>query len=511
MKGASAQDIQATTDGVANCFLETRSLSKSFSGVRVLNDVSVGFRRGEVHAVLGENGAGKSTLMKILAGIHAPDSGEVLMNGTRLALGSAHAALNAGIAMIQQELLPFLHLTVAENIFMGHEPVTRFPGWIDKAAMREQAAALMQRLGIELSPKQKMRELRVAEMQAVEIAKALAHQARVIIMDEPTSALSKREAEALFRIILELRQDGATVIYISHKLEEVFQLADRVSVLRDGAHVATAPVRELSRDRLIALMVGRSVDEAAAGPQVETGAVALSVRGLNKTGKFADVSFDVRRGEVLGLAGLMGAGRSEIVSAIYGLDPADSGEIQVSGRPVIIRKPKDALRAGIGLVTEDRKRFGFVPALGVKQNLTLASLRQWCSAGFIRSESEKRAAEEQVHAFGIKAAHLQQHVEHLSGGNQQKVAIARTLLAGPEILLVDEPTRGIDIAAKAEVHALIRQLARRGKAIVLVSSELPELFSLSDRILVLRQGRVSAEFETRRTTPEEVLKFAMPV
>ncbi len=512
MNSASAREVQAGAIGSADCLLETRKLCKSFSGVRVLNDVSLRFRPAEVHAVLGENGAGKSTLMKILAGLHAPDSGEVLMNGHRLALGNAQAGLKAGIAMIQQELLPFLDLTVAENIFMGHEPASRFLGWIDKAAMREQAEALMRCLGIKLSPKRKLRELRVAEMQAVEIAKALAHRARVIMMDEPTSALSEREAEALFRIIRELRQSGATVIYISHKLEEVFELADRISVLRDGSHAATAPAGDFSRNRLISLMVGRSVEEVTAGPRAESGQVALSVRGLGKAGKFSGVSFDVHRGEVLGLAGLMGAGRTELVCAIYGLDPADSGEIQVGGRPVTIRTPKDALRAGIGIVTEDRKRFGFVPALGVKQNLTLASLREWCSAGFvIRSNAESRAAEEQVHAFGIKTAHLHQHLEHLSGGNQQKVVIARTLLVGPEILLIDEPTRGIDIAAKAEVHALIRQLVRRGKAIVLVSSELSELFSLSDRLLVVRQGRVSAEFETCRTTPEQLLKAAMPV
>jgi ABC-type sugar transport system ATPase subunit len=307
-----------------------------------------------------------------------------------------------------------------------------------------------------------------------------------------------------------LRERGTAVIYISHKLEEVFRLADRVTVLRDGWHVSTQPINELTPNQLIALMVGRELPQAFSTAVAAKGDAALSVRGLHKTGRFRDVSFEVRGGEILGLAGLMGAGRTDLVNAIYGLDPAEAGEIRVKGRAVRIRKPADALAAGIGLVSEDRKVFGLVPTLGVKPNMTLSALKRWCRAGLIHHAAETRAADEQVRAFAIKTSGPGQRVEHLSGGNQQKVVLARTLLTEPQVLLLDEPTRGIDIAAKAEVHALIARLAALGKAVVLVSSELPELFSLSSRILVMRQGEATAQFDTRATTPEEVLKFAMP-
>jgi inositol transport system ATP-binding protein len=491
--------------------VEARAISKSFSGTRVLNRVSFSAVAGEVHAVMGENGAGKSTLMKILAGMHTPDGGEILIQGRKVEVGSVPAALKAGIAMISQEPLPFLDLSVAENIFMGQERASRLVGWVDKRAMRREAAEMLVRLGVELAPTRKMRELRVAEMQAVEIAKALAHGAEVIIMDEPTSALSEREVQALFRIIDDLRRQGRAVIYISHKLEEVFRLADRVTVLRDGSYVATHPTTELNQERLIALMVGRSVQAASPSAVWATGAVALSVCGLGKAGRFRDVSFEVRGGEVLGIAGLMGAGRTDVVNAIYGLDPAEAGEICVHGRPVRILSPRDALDAGIGLVTEDRKTYGFVSTMSVNRNLTLAALGRWCRAGFIDCAAENRIADEQVRAFGIKVRGGNQLVAYLSGGNQQKVVLARSLLTGPDVLLLDEPTRGIDIAAKAEVHAFIAQLAGKGKAIVLVSSELPELFSLSDRILVLRQGMITVVLDRRNTTPEEVLKFAIPL
>jgi inositol transport system ATP-binding protein len=490
--------------------LEIENVAKWFSGVPVLRDVSLSIAAGEVHALAGENGAGKSTLMKILAGMHAPDAGEVRLAGRRLGPGSPPSSLRAGIAMIYQELMSFPDLTVAENIFIGHEPASQFPGWIDKREMNRRTTELLAGLGVELPPTTRMRDLRLAEMQTVEIAKALAHRAKVIIMDEPTSALSEREAEALFRIIRELRQSGATVIYVSHKLEEVFRLADRVTVMRDGMVVATHPIGELTSDRLVALMVGRPTNPQAAGTRATKGEVALSVRGLCKAKRFRDVSFEVRRGEVLGLAGLMGAGRTDVVNAIYGLAPADAGDIVVAGRPRRIRHTRDALAAGIGLVSEDRKLFGFVPGLGLRRNMTLAALSRWSSGGWINQAAERKAAEDQVRALSIRSATLDQPVEHLSGGNQQKAVLARTLLAAPEVLLLDEPTRGIDVGAKAEVHALVSQFASQGKAVVLVSSQLPELFSLSDRILVMRQGELAGEFLTHQTTPEEVLRVALP-
>lgn len=490
------------------CLLETRGLTKSFSGVQVLRDVSIRFQAGEVHAVMGENGAGKSTLMKVLAGIHAPDSGEIWLEGRPVQFRNAHAAIQNGIAMIHQELLPFLDLTVAENIWMGQEPKTW--GWVDRRTLCRKTEQLLQRLEVNISPARMMRELRVAEMQVVEIAKALAHHAQVMIMDEPTSALSEREREALFRIISDLRQQGAAVIYISHKIEEVFQLANQVTILRDGCRIGTHPIGDLTADRLIALMVGRDLKQVFPSINSKKGEVALSVRHLGKRGRFQRVSFDVRGGEVLGLAGLMGAGRTEVVNAIFGLDASDEGEILVNQRPVRITRPRDALRAGIGLVSEDRKQFGLVPGLGVRCNITLSSLRRWSRAGFIEEAVENRVAVEQVRALSIKAADLDQPVAHLSGGNQQKVVLARTLLTQPRILLLDEPTRGIDIAAKAEVHAIIAQLVREGLAVVLVSSELPELLSLSDRLLVMCQGSVTAELDARQTHSEEILKFAMP-
>ncbi len=502
---------QADGSGISGeCLAQLRRITKSFSGVRALNGVSLEVRAGEVHAVTGENGAGKSTLMKVLAGLHAPDSGEVIICGRGVRLGSPHAARQAGVAMIHQELLPFPELTVAENIFMGQEPVSGPLRWIDKTAMRRNATDLLGRLGVELSTVRKMRELRVAEMQAVEIAKALAHRARVIIMDEPTSALSEREAEALFRMIGDLRQHGAAVTYISHKLEEIFRLADRVTVLRDGSHVATKPLQELTAEQLIALMVGRQLQAVSAPARAGQGEVALSVKNLNKAGRFRNINFEVRQGEILGLAGLMGAGRTDVVNAIYGLEAADSGDIRVRGEVVRVRKPGQALAAGIGLVSEDRRVFGLVPTLDVKRNLTLAALRRWCRGGLIRQAAENRAANEQIRAFAIRTSGPNQPINHLSGGNPQKVVLARTLLTDPTVLLLDEPTRGIDIAAKAEVHALVARLAAAGKAIVLVSSELPELFALSNRILVMRQGELAAELETERTSPEEVLRFAMP-
>jgi inositol transport system ATP-binding protein len=491
--------------------LETRGITRSFSGIRVLNGVSLAIRAGEVHALLGENGAGKSTLMKVVAGIHEPDAGEVWLRGHRVEFRNAHDALKAGIAMIYQELLPFLDLSVAENIFMGQEPLSRFPGWIDKRALHRESEGVLSRLGIGLAPNSAMRNLRVAERQVVEIAKALAHDADLLIMDEPTSALSEHEREALFRIIGDLRQHGVAVIYISHKLDEVFRLADRVTVLRDGCHVATNQISELTPEHLIALMVGRESTELAPGSAAIKGEVALSISHLTRHGSFRDVSFEIHYGEIVGLAGLLGAGRTEILNAIYGLDPADSGEIRAHAKPLRIRSPRDALSAEIGLVTEDRKTFGLVPTLDVKRNLTLASLRRWCRSGLIDHNAENRIADEQIKSLSIKTADPHQPVDHLSGGNQQKVVFGRTLLAQPDILLLDEPTRGIDVAAKSQVHALIRRLARDGKAVLLVSSELPELFALSDRILVLRQGALVAEMETKRTTPQEVLNLAMPI
>lgn len=489
----------------AHPLLVIRNLSKSFAGVKALAEVGFEVRAGSVHALMGENGAGKSTLLKILGGLQAADSGEIRLNGRTVAFRSPHEALESGVSMIHQELMPFRDLTVAANIAMGREKTRGFPGWLDHAAMHRESNELLGRLGVAIDPRRRMGDLSVAEMQSVEIVKALARNASVILMDEPTTALSEREVAALFEVIRGLKRDGKAVLYISHKMDEIFRIADTITVMRDGRHVATSPASEMDERGLIRFMVGRDpVPRALQGGT--PGEPLLEVRGLSIPGRFEDVSFTLRRGEILGIGGLMGAGRTEVAEAIYGLHPARSGEIRVAGKPVRIRSPKDALRSGIALVTEDRKRHGFIPTMPVGPNLTLSSLK----SPWIDFRAEDRIAGEQISRFSIKVAGLRQPVNRLSGGNQQKVVIAKALLNQPEILILDEPTRGIDIGAKSEIHSLITDLASQGKAILVISSELPELLSLSDRLLIMRQGRVAAEVDPSETSPEAFMHHAMP-
>ncbi len=490
--------------------LEARQLSKSFPGVQALKDVNLSVRRGLVHAVTGENGAGKSTLMNILSGLHQPDRGEIRLRGQPIRLRSPHEALRAGISMIHQELLPFPQLTVAENIWMGREPAGWLPGWVDKPAMNREAERLMERLGTRLSPTRKMKDLSVAEMQVVEIARALTCQAQVIIMDEPTSALSEREVRTLSELIGDLKRSGVAVIYVSHKLDEIFGLADVVTVLRDGHHVATVDTSELDPGRLIAMMVGRELElETQPRGASAFGEPLLEVHGLSKPGNFRDVSFTARKGEILGIAGLMGAGRTGLIHAICGIDRAVQGEVRVAGRPVRIRGPRDAIASGIAVVTEDRRTYGLVPAMSLKHNLTLASLEKCSRGSFINHRAEARVAGEQIRAFSIRTRDADLEASSLSGGNQQKAVIAKALLTGPSILLLDEPTRGIDIGAKAEIYAIVRRLASEGKAIVMASSEMNEILTLSDRILVMCEGRVTRELDPAKTTQQEIMKWAL--
>jgi ABC-type sugar transport system ATPase subunit len=461
-------------------------VSKSFGGILALDDVSLTVQAGEIHAVTGENGAGKSTLMKIVAGWYRPDAGTIRFAGRR-------------IAMIHQELLAFPDLTVAENIWMGREP-SRW-GWLDRTAMHRQSGALLARLGVTIDPAARMRQLTFAERQSVEIAKALGREADLIVMDEPTSALSERESELLFRIIGDLKQSGAAVIYISHRMAEIFRLADTITVMRDGRHVATRPARELDEERLIGLMVGRSLVVADDKKQSSAlpGEVVLEadVRGIRLA---------LRQGEILGLAGLLGAGRSEVAAAIFGLSPEPGAVIRVAGRAVRIQSPADALAHGIAMVTEDRREFGIVPAMPVQENMTLSSLDRW----FLRPRREAGLVEEQMRRFRVRASGPGQAVKDLSGGNQQKIVIARALLTNPRVLILDEPTRGIDVGAKAEIYALIGRLAAEGMAILLISSEMNEILALSDRIVIMREGEITAEVRRGRTTPEEILRYAMP-
>lgn len=489
--------------------LQAHGLSKSFPGVQALAAVDLDIQRGEVHALVGENGAGKSTLMRILAGLESPDQGTLVFKGQAVHFRNPHQALILGIGMIHQELLPFRELTVAENIFMGREPAIPGIGWIRRGEMAHEAGRVLNRLGSRIRPQARMGELNVADMQIVEIAKALAHRAELIIMDEPTSALSHQEIQALFQVIRDLQAGGVAIIYVSHKLEEIFQLASRATVLRDGRLVGNYRLADLNTGSLVSLMVGRAWPGRPGKKRAAPGPLLLETQGLSRAGEFQGISLQLRRSEIVGVAGLLGAGRTALVNALCGLAPASSGAILVEGRPVKIRNPREAMAHGIGWAGEDRKQQGLVLSMSVKHNLTLASLAHCCRGPILDGARERAITREQINAFGIKAPRADHPVGLLSGGNQQKVVLAKTLLAEPQIILLDEPTRGIDIAAKEEIHQLIRQLAARGKAVMLVSSELPEVLSLSDRILVMRQGRITAELDPGSTSPEEILRRAM--
>ena len=490
--------------------LRALELRKDFGGLTVLHPTSIDFLPGEVHALMGENGAGKSTLMKIVAGLYRPDGGQVEWRERYAEFTSPHDALVAGIAMIHQELMPIPNLTVAENITLGTEPCSSF-GLIDRPAQLARAKELLGELESDINPTRMMRTLTVAQTQVVEIAKALGRQADVILMDEPTAALSDHEVAALFRAITRLKARGVAIVYTTHKMDEVFRLADRISVLRDGRLVGTAPAAELNPAKLITMMVGRELADVFPVRHSPSDEILLEVSGLTREPAYRDISFNVRRGEVVALAGLMGAGRTEVVSAIYGLQPATEGQIRLNGTPLTIRNPEDALAAGIGMVTEDRKGLGLIPALGVGQNITLSALRDYSRGPLVDHSAESAARETQMTEFAVKANSSSQPISQLSGGNQQKALLARCLLGGPDLIILDEPTRGIDIGAKAEIYALIQKLARAGKGILLVSSELPEVLSLAHRIVVLRRGSVSATLDAASTDQETVLRHAMPL
>ena len=490
--------------------LRALELRKDFGGLTVLHPTSIDFLPGEVHALMGENGAGKSTLMKIVAGLYRPDGGQVEWRERYAEFTSPHDALVAGIAMIHQELMPIPDLTVAENITLGTEPCSSF-GIINRPAQLARAKELLGELESDINPTRMMRTLTVAQTQVVEIAKALGRQADVILMDEPTAALSDHEVAALFRAITRLKARGVAIVYTTHKMDEVFRLADRISVLRDGRLVGTAPAAELNPAKLITMMVGRELADVFPVRHSPSDEILLEVSGLTREPAYRDISFKVRRGEVVALAGLMGAGRTEVVSAIYGLQPATEGQIRLKGTPLTIRNPEDALAAGIGMVTEDRKGLGLIPALGVGQNITLSALRDYSRGPLVDHSAESAASETQMTEFAVKANSSSQPISQLSGGNQQKALLARCLLGGPDLIILDEPTRGIDIGAKAEIYALIQKLALAGKSILLVSSELPEVLSLAHRIVVLRRGCVSATLDAASTDQETVLRHAMPL
>ena len=483
-------------------------VEKSFPGVRALRGVSFELAAGEVLAVVGENGAGKSTLIKVLAGAVEPDAGRVIVNGHELPPGDPAEARRAGVAVIYQEFSLVPALTAAENVFLGREPGRL--GWLHKTEERRRTVELFRRLGVAVDPSARCRDLTVAQQQAVEVAKALAADARVLVMDEPTAALTPPEADRLFAVVRELARHGVGVVYISHRLDEVFAIADRVMVLRDGEHVTTRPIRSVTRDELIEMMVGRRLDQEFPKRAPHVGGPRLVVEGLRRGDAVRGVSFSVRRGEVLGLTGLVGSGRTETARLLFGADPRDAGTIALDGQELDITSPHDAIRAGIALLTEDRKGQGLILAHPVRDNFALPNLGLWSRLGVLDRRRERAAFRAAADRLRIKVADPTAPAGTLSGGNQQKVVLAKWLERNCEVVIFDEPTRGIDVGAKYEIYLLINELATQGKAVILISSELPEVLGMADRILVMHGGRITGEIaDVARATQEQVLRLAM--
>jgi rhamnose transport system ATP-binding protein len=487
--------------------LSLRHAAKAFGAVQAVADASIDLYQGEAHALVGENGAGKSTLVKILAGVHQLDSGSMLVDGAPAELHGPAAAYAAGIAVIYQEPTLFPDLTVAENIFMGRQPL-RSARRIDYRRMRAQATELFQRLGVRVDPARMCRGLSIADQQLVEIAKALSLNARIIVMDEPTAALSAAEVSRLFDVVTALRGAGAAVLFISHRLEEVFEICQRVTVMRDGREVLTSPLADVTADDLVRAMVGRQLADRAPGEHGTVGEVVLRVERLTREGVFLDVSFDVRAGEIVAFAGLVGSGRTEIARAIFGIDRYDYGSVTVSGRALRKASPSAAMAAGVAFVPEDRRQQGLVMDMSIQQNMALASLATMRRHGFISAASERALASDWATRLRIRYGRLTDPVSQLSGGNQQKVVLGKWLGRQPALLIVDEPTRGIDIATKAEVHRLIVALARQGVAVLMISSELPEVLYLGDRIEVMREGRLVAEYSRSDASEEKIMAAA---
>ncbi len=490
-----------------DAILVMENISKSFPGVKALSDVQLTVRKGTVHALMGENGAGKSTLMKVLIGMYSPDSGSITFKGKPVQIDSTETALKLGISMIHQELSPVPYMSVAENIYLGREPLGRF-GLIDKRKLIADTRALLDRLEINIDPNTIMKNLSVANTQMVEIAKAISYDASLIIMDEPTSAITEREVAHLFRMIRSLQAKGVAIIYITHKMDEVFQIADDITVFRDGKHIATVPAAQTDRHSLIAMMVGRELTSIFPKSEATIGEVVLSVRNLTRKGIIHGVSFDLRRGEILGLAGLMGAGRTEVIEGIFGIKKIDAGEIMIKGKPVQINSPADAIKHGLALLTEDRKLTGIMGVLPVRDNMMIASLGSYAARGFLNRRRIDETCNREKGRLEIKTPSMDQTIRLLSGGNQQKVLVSRWLLTLPDILILDEPTRGIDVGAKAEIHRLMCKLAQDGKAIIMISSELPEILGMSDRVLVMHEGKVGGEFARKDATQESIMRAA---
>lgn len=487
--------------------LRMQDIRKTFPGVVALDNVNLDVRSGTVHSLMGENGAGKSTLMKCLIGMYTPDKGTVELAGDIVRFKDTKDGLEHGISMIHQELSPVPEMMVAENIWLGREPRGRL-GLLSPSAMFRKTRELFDEWKIDIDPRARMKDLTVSKQQMVEIAKAISYDAKIIIMDEPTSAIPEREVAHLHGMIKRLTDFGVAIIYITHKMDEVFKISDDITVFRDGKHVGSYPAKELDRDKLIKLMVGRELTDLFPKEEAEIGEVVLSVQGLNRGTVVKDVSFELHRGEILGLAGLMGAGRTEVLETIFGIEKADSGEVVLNGKALRIKQPSDAIRAGMALLTEDRKLNGIMGVLSVRDNITAAALPRYSPRGVLHVGEMRKDSEEQREKLRIKTPSLNQLIKNLSGGNQQKALISRWLLTVPDVLMIDEPTRGIDVGAKSEIHRLMSMLAQQGKAIIMVSSELPEVLGMSDRILVMHEGRISGELSREEASQESVMHLA---
>ena len=491
--------------------LEVVGVSKAFGGTQALKDVHLQIKKGEVHALLGENGAGKSTLMKIVMGLYKADTGEVFFDGQKVTINSPSQALNIGISMVHQELNPEPHMTIAENIFLHREPGKLF---VDENEMNRKTVEILKQFNFDLSPKRKMDTLTVAQMQMIEIIKAVTFNSKLVIMDEPTSSLDSDETEHLFKTIKDLKKRGISIIYISHRMEEIFEIADAVSVFRDGQYIGSDLIKNVTRESLITMMVGRKIGNIFPKTDVDIGDVCFEVKDFNKKGVFKDITFSVRHGEILGFSGLVGAGRSEIMKAIIGLDKKDSGEVYYDGKKLKINSPRDSIRQGIAMVNEDRKAFGLMPVRSIRENISLPNLETHQKGLLLNEKKEKKEVDEVSKKLTVKCAGLEAPAISLSGGNQQKVVISKWIMADPKVLILDEPTRGIDVGAKAEIHKLMCQFAAKGMAIILISSELPEIMGMSDRILVISEGKLNGEFKREdivsgKVTQEDILDKAL--
>ena len=492
----------------ADYLLEVDNVRKAFPGVVALDDVNLRVRRGTVHALMGENGAGKSTLMKIIAGVYQPDTGVIRLKGNEIKIATPLDALEAGIAMIHQELNLMPFMTVAENIWIRREPLTRL-GFVNHRELNRRTTELFQRLAIDIDPASEVRDHSVANRQMIEIAKAVSYESDILIMDEPTSALTDKEVDHLFRIIRDLKWQGKGIVYITHKMNELFTIADDVSIFRDGRYIATHAAKDITREQVIAAMVGREITQMFPKEEVPIGDIVLSVKDLALDGVFRGVSFDLRKGEILGLAGLVGSGRTNVAETIFGVTPATAGEIRLNGQPITISSPREAMKAGMALLTEDRKDTGCFLALSVLENMQMAVLTdRFVTGGFVKQGAVNAECNKMKEAMRVKTPNLDERIENLSGGNQQKVLIGRWLLTNPKILILDEPTRGIDVGAKAEIHRLISRLAGQGVAVLMISSEMPEILGMSDRIVVMHEGRVTGILNRAEADQVSIMRLA---